>query len=86
MIDKYFQEMVDKVISKYMNQLSEKLKLNVELERLLDRNEAAEFLKVSLPTLNRWSKSGKIKSYHFPGTGRVFYKQSELLDSLEEYK
>ncbi|MEO9485286.1 MAG: helix-turn-helix domain-containing protein [Ekhidna sp.] len=55
-------------------------------ERLMTREEAAEFLSISLPTLNDWTKSGKIKCHRIPDTGRVYYLRSELLDAVVECK
>ncbi|CAA9203750.1 hypothetical protein FLA105534_04932 [Flavobacterium bizetiae] len=47
---------------------------------LLTRSEACSFLKINMTTLWNWSKKGKIISY---GIGnRVYYKKSELLESL----
>lgn len=51
---------------------------------LLTRNEAKDFLKISLPTLNNWTKKGMIKSYGIGG--RVYYKKNEILELLEELK
>lgn len=51
-------------------------------EVYLTRAEAAERLKISIPTLNRWSKIGSLKSYIVGG--RVFYKESELDKGFQE--
>ncbi|WP_339711221.1 helix-turn-helix domain-containing protein [Cyclobacterium amurskyense] len=51
-------------------------------EIFLTRKEASERLKVSLVTLNSWTKAGLVKSYVIGG--RVLYKESELEDSLHE--
>ena len=51
-----------------------------ESETLLTRNEAARKLKVSLVTLNDWTKRGMVQSYTIGG--RVLYKDSELEASL----
>lgn len=49
-------------------------------DRFLTRKEAAELLKVSLPTLHRWTKLRKITAH---GIGnKVLYKLSELEESL----
>jgi excisionase family DNA binding protein len=50
----------------------------------MSREEAAKYLKVSLPTLNSWTKSGDIKAYR--KKGRVYYKQHEIEESLTEIK
>ena len=49
-------------------------------ENLLSRTEASEVLKVSLPTLWRWTNKEMIKPYYLGG--RVYYKHDELINSL----
>ncbi len=58
--------------------------LSKEDEQLLTREQAAEFLSISLPTLNDWTKSGKLKCYRIPNTVRVYYLKSDLINSLVE--
>lgn len=55
-----------------------------ENEILLTRKEAADLLKISLVTLNDWSKRGLLKSYIIGG--RVLYKRKEVEASLGEVK
>ena len=45
------------------------------------RKEVAKELKVSLPTLNEYTKNGTIKGYRIGG--RVLYKWNEVFESLE---
>lgn len=52
-----------------------------EPEQLLSRKEASVLLGVSLVTLNKWSKEGKIRARRI-GT-RVRYKKSELLKAIQ---
>ena len=49
-------------------------------ECYLTRNEVTELLKISLPTLWRWTKDNKLQSY-FIGS-RVLYKSDEVHNSL----
>lgn len=51
---------------------------------LLNRQEASSLLKISLPTLNTWTKKGILTSYGIEG--RVYYKREEVLDSLKKLK
>jgi len=53
-------------------------------EKLLTRRETADMLKISLVTLNDWSKRGLIQSYLIGG--RVLYKESEIEASLHQVK
>ena len=52
---------------------------------LLIREEVAEFLKISLPTLNSWTKSGKLIAYRIGA--RVYFKRQEIMEkSLTKIK
>ncbi|MDO6439751.1 helix-turn-helix domain-containing protein [Cyclobacterium sp. 1_MG-2023] len=51
-------------------------------ETLLTRRETADKLKISLVTLNDWTKRGIIQSYLIGG--RVLYKDSEIEASLHK--
>jgi excisionase family DNA binding protein len=51
-----------------------------ESEKLLTRKETADKFKISLVTLNDWTRRGKIKSYTIGG--RVLYKEQELDQAL----
>lgn len=53
-------------------------------DKLLTRKETADKLKISLVTLNDWSKRGLLKSYIIGG--RVLYKESEVEASLHQVK
>lgn len=48
----------------------------------LGRSEVCKLLKITLPTLNEWSKHGRLKSYKIGN--RVLYKQEEIEDSLHQ--
>ena len=48
----------------------------------LSRNEVCKLLKISLPTLNDWSKLGWLQSYKMGN--RVLYKQDEVENSLHQ--
>jgi excisionase family DNA binding protein len=48
---------------------------------LLSRSEVARMLRVSLATLNDWSKRGLIQSYRIGN--RILYKQEEIVCALE---
>jgi excisionase family DNA binding protein len=53
-------------------------------ETFLSRKEVAKLLKVSLPTLNEYTKEQKVKGYRIGA--RVLYKQSEVESSLLRIK
>ncbi len=49
-------------------------------EDLISRKQAAQLFQVSLVTLNDWAKKGFIPFYRM--NRRVYYKKSEVLNSL----
>jgi len=49
---------------------------------LMTRKQTAEFLNVSLVSLNIWSKKGIIQPYAIEG--RVFFKKSEVESALKQ--
>lgn len=49
-------------------------------QRYLSRKEVGLILKISLPTLNTWTKEGKLQSYRI-GT-RILYKPDEVNKAL----
>ena len=53
-------------------------------EKLLTRKETAYKIKISLVTLNDWTKRGMIQSYLIGG--RVLYKDSEIEGSLHKVR
>ena len=46
------------------------------------RKKTAEELNITLPTLRKWTKSGKLKGHKIEG--RVYYKPEEIDSSLVE--
>ncbi len=53
-------------------------------EELLSRSETANLLKINLSTLWAWSKGNKLKSYSIGN--RIYYKRSEIMESIVELK
>lgn len=53
-------------------------------EEYLTRTEVAVLLKINVNTVDRWSKTGKLKRY---GIGdRIFYKRTEVEKSIIRLK
>lgn len=48
----------------------------------LSRVEVSKMLKVSLVTLNKWNKSGRLKAYGIGG--RVLYKRADIDNAIIE--
>jgi len=47
----------------------------------LNRFEVAKILKISLPTLNNWSKAGTLQSYRIGN--RILYKSDEIEQAVQ---
>ena len=53
-----------------------------EDQEYLTRKEVAKLLKISLTTLNDWSKQGIVQAYRIGN--RVLYKKKEIVDSVSK--
>jgi len=74
------RELIKECISEILE-----IKLKKELpEELLSRKEVATLLQISLPTLNKKQREGKIPYYRM-GT-RILFKKSEVMKSLDAVK
>lgn len=69
-------QLIDSKIGKADNQKKLQNQSN-----FISRLEVAKLLKISLPTLNDWTKEGLLKSYRI-GT-RVLYKLHEVEESIK---
>lgn len=47
-------------------------------EKYLTKRESCEFLQISLMTLNRWIKDGKLKTYKM-SSRKIFLKEINLI-------
>ena len=56
------KKMIREVLDEKLNSVLEQKKSTVKV-LYLNRFEVAELLKISLPTLNNWSKAGIVQSY-----------------------
>jgi hypothetical protein len=79
----YTPEQLTGIISDAVTEAVKSIKIQTSTppsEKLLTRKETADKLKISLVTLNDWTKRGMIQSYLIGG--RVLYKDSEIEKSL----
>lgn len=53
---------------------------NKKSEKLLTRKETAATLRISLPTLDKWSTEGRLTAYRI--ARQVRYKEAEVLASI----
>jgi hypothetical protein len=77
------RKLFKEVLEEKFSQLS-KPEIKGKKSNYLNRFEVAEMLKISLPTLNNWSKSGIVQSYRIGN--RVLYKLEEIENSLKTVK
>ena len=78
---------LDNMIKDQMALFSKQLKNsnpNSSDQDLLSRKEVCQILKISLPTLNTWTKEGLIPSYRI-GT-RILYKSEDVNSALNKRK
>ena len=75
---------LENLIIKAVKKVTREINLEPEItdNEFLDQREAAKFLHISLPTIIRWKKYGKIPYYQ---EGRKpLFKKSELLKVLQK--
>jgi excisionase family DNA binding protein len=77
-LETFFQE-VEAIVARQVEAKLADLKKS-KPNTLMTRKEAANLLKVSLPTISQWTKHGLLTSYRMGK--RVFYKSLELDEAL----
>lgn len=78
-----FKEILSQTISLKLREHLETISKDSEGETILTREQAATLLGINLSTLNSYTKKKLLKSYMIKGTGRVYYKKSEVIEALE---
>ena len=56
----------------------------MEEDQMLDKNEATEFLKVSVATLNRWMKENLVS--YIKIDRKVLFQKSQLVQDLKAFQ
>ena len=80
------QQLVEKIAIRILAALEENQKVSTtkQEDTLLTRDEVCDLLSINKSTLWKRTKAGKLQSY---GSGRrVYYKRSEVLESLTPLK
>jgi len=54
-------------------------------DEVMTSNEVAQFLKVSIVAVRRWSRCGKLKGYRLGGRGDWRYLQQDVLAFFYNY-
>jgi hypothetical protein len=81
-IEERFSKVVDQKFQTLLTALQQKQ--TPKEKEYLSRKEAAQFLSISLVTLNKFTKTGLVPGYRI--ASRVRYKRQELETSLSEIK
>jgi len=74
-----FLNSIEKLIDNRFNQTKP---VDNKQTKYLSRDEVCQLLKITLPTLNDWSKLGRVQSYKIGN--RVLYKQQEIENALNQ--
>lgn len=77
-----FQTAILDGVEKLLNELKKDFQPKEPTE-YLTRQEVAELFKINLTTVWNWTKRGKLQSYGIDG--RVFYKRSEIENSIVKF-
>ena len=77
------KDLINACLKEHLDEVFEALKREKN-ETLLSREEAAKFLKINPTTLWRWTGKGELISYS--KCNQLYYKKSEILDSLTPSK
>lgn len=77
-----FRTVIQDAVKMAMVDLIPKQQPKDNTPELFTRNETAEYLGVSLPTLGDWTKKGIIKGLRI--AGRVRYRKSDVSNALKE--
>ena len=81
--EKDLKNMIREVFDEKLNQIQEPKK-TTNNTKYLNRFEVADLLRISLPTLNNWSKSGIVQSYRIGN--RILYKTEEIDQAVQVVK
>ena len=76
------KEYISNLFDQFTESITKTFKEQFEYqEELLTPEEAAKFLKCSPETIHNWKKSGKLNYYRIGG--RIYFKKSEIINSLK---
>ena len=73
--------MIREVFKEELNGYLKQLGKDSDSNKLLSRKEVAELLRISLPTLNNYKKSGILKCHRIGN--RVLFKKGEVMEALK---
>lgn len=77
-------EIISMIREAFKGELNEYLKqqgMESDINKLLSRREVTEYLKISLPTLDNYRKSGILKCHRIGN--RVLFNKGEVMEALQ---
>ena len=83
-IEQLKSEISEEVFNKISGLLEKAQTPTTPPTELITRKQVANLLGVTLPTINDWTKTGKIKGYRIGS--RIRYKRNEIENSLSQIK
>ena len=81
------QELKNALIDSVTNQLNEfkkQLEQPKKTNEYLSRNDVSKMFGINLSSVHNWTKKGVLRAYQI--SGRVYYKRSEVEESIVELK
>lgn len=81
------EELKNALIDSVTNQLNEfkkHLEQPKKTNEYLSRNDVSKMLGINLSSVHNWTKKGVLRAYQI--SGRVYYKRSEIEESIVELK
>ena len=78
------EQIINEIVKAVINGIDDRIKTysTPKATEQLTRKEAAKLCKVSLVTLDNWTKEGVLQSYRL-GRNTIRYKQSEVIEALQ---
>lgn len=76
------ENIIQKAVSEGLGKFNNKLEEPNQKDQLISRIQAADFLNISLPTLTKYVKQGKIPAHRIGS--RILFRKNEILNSLKE--
>jgi predicted site-specific integrase-resolvase len=71
-------------VTNQLNDFKKHLENQNKTTEYLSRNDVSKMLGINLSSVHNWTKNGILKAYQI--SGRVFYKRSEIEESIVELK
>ena len=71
-------------VTNQLNEFKKHLDNQNKVSEYLSRNDVSKMLGINLSSVHNWTKKGLLRAYQI--SGRVYYKRSEIEESIVELK